>query len=105
MAMVSIITNPLKAAFLIRIARPGCEPSVPMKPPGMVMPAVKVTVAMSVSTTRGLVWYAVIDSVLSLSPLSLLGCEGHLPLVGRGDTLCLIFLSMAVEVLSLYSFG
>jgi hypothetical protein len=41
---------------------------------------------------------------LSLSPLSLLGRQGHLPLVGCEDTLCLIFLSIAVEVLSLSFF-
>ena len=44
------------------------------------------------------------NQILSLSPLSLLGCRGHLPLVGHEDTLCRIFLSMAVEVLSLSSF-
>ena len=41
----------------------------------------------------------------SLSPLPLLGHQGHLLLVDRGDTLCLIFLNMAVEVLSLSSFS
>nr|POF06284.1 hypothetical protein CFP56_79022 [Quercus suber] len=50
MAMVFVIINALKAVFLIRTGEPECGPSC-MKPPGMVIPAVKVTVAMSVSTT------------------------------------------------------
>ena len=37
----------------------------------------------------------------SLSPLSFSSCWDHLPLVGRGDTLYLIFLSIVVEVRSL----
>ena len=50
MATVFVITNALNAAFPVRTA----EPSWSLKPPGMVIPAVKATVAMIVSTTK---WY------------------------------------------------
>ncbi|GMY32618.1 hypothetical protein FCV25MIE_27860 [Fagus crenata] len=68
MAKVSVITNTLKAVFLVRTAEPWCEPSIPMKPPGMVIPAAKVTVAMSPSTTKwALDVFCIIEAKLALS--------------------------------------
>ena len=52
-------------------------------------------------TMFSLLVFISLSGSLSLSPLSLLSRRGHLPLVGHGDILCLIFLSMAMEVLSL----
>ena len=106
MDIVSVITNALKAAFLLRSTEPGCEPSPPpTNPPGMVIDAAKVTVAMSVATTNWTLVSCTIN-LLSLFSLSFFFLSSLFLSVSSLSALSLsLFLSLSALSLSLFIFS